>query len=353
MGAITRDEMRRGRDPACCGRRVRLPYRDFTAGTLPCTLTEHAAARGATSHGGRDCAGADLVVRHRCAVASPPDPTPAQQLRVCVLPRAGRWERCSTGAKNAYAFSLADGFLLYLSLYADLRLPLLNATQARAFAAWDTRFNDEGGAVAVWIEAAASGAEPITPGALFGAARDVCSRSYPPSTAGFCAAITLHNVLRTLGRTSTYIGKDGTNYLPHWYRDDPSRWAQATPRVQARLISLRADGGGDRWGEWYHTAGVVAYAMHEAALLSLAGGELVTRVVVALNQIFNPCLAGGPEDPIKARIDRDAAQVGALFAASRAAPAPGNAPEWRRACVARRGYVEPPPRAVATYSSLY
>ena len=298
-----------------------------------------------------------LMLTSSCVTAAPSrhHPVPPQlntSAFACCLALGGGSDAVFvnlTEAKNAYAFSLADGFLLYLSLYADLRLPLLNATQARAFAAWDTRFNDEGGAVAVWIEAATSGAEPITPGALFGAARDVCSLSYPPSTAGFCAAITLHNVLRTLGRTSTYIGKDGTNYLPHWYRDDPSRWAQATPRVQARLISLRADGGGDRWGEWYHTAGVVAYAMHEAALLSLAGGELVTRVVVALNQIFNPCLAGGPEDPIKARIDRDAAQVGALFAASRAAPAPGNAPEWRRACVARRGYVEPPPRAVATY----
>jgi hypothetical protein len=127
----------------------------------------------------------------------------------------------------------------------------------------------------------------------------------------FCAALISHNVLRTLGRHAQATYQDPrtgeTHDLnPAWFRSDQPLWEAQLPALQSLLVNIRPDRGGDGWGEWYHFFGILAYTVHE---LSLNQGLSHVDLVVKLNELLNPLLAGGPESPEKSRLDRDSVLV--------------------------------------------
>ena len=157
--------------------------------------------------------------------------------------------------------------------------------------------------------------------------------------------MTLHNTLRALGRPGTYTDSHGVDYLPSWFKADRAGWAEAAARMkETSLINLQQDGGGgcrntsqsqdDCWGEWYHVAGVIAFSMHEAAVLGNSVSPLADWVFAALNAAWSKAI-GHPEDPTKARIDRDAAVMAAMYVTEQGVPG-GFDPQ---ACADRSGYV--------------
>jgi len=136
------------------------------------------------------------------------------------------------------------------------------------------------------------------------------------------------------------VDKHGIDYLPSWYTADRAGWEATARRLKATaMISLQRDGsgcgagtaaaehrpagGGDLsggppgrcWGEWYHTFGVLAFGIHEAAVLGETVGDLASYVAAALNAVYAKITGGSGEDPVKARIDLDAAAVGAAYVA--------------------------------------
>ena len=241
--------------------------------------------------------------------------------------------------RTAYNLSLADGLLLYLALYAGNRRPELNATQQLAFDRWSPPFWKHESSLARRLNDSAG---VVTPGFVFGVAVSSCQKEYNLGQAALCAALTTHNVLRALGRSWTFVDRHGTNYLPPWYRADPDAWQATAARLKtSQLISLQRDGGGCGsssnndlcWGEWYHTFGVIAFGIHEAALLGERAGDLASLAVAALNTIYTVVI-GGREDPHKSRIDNDAAAVGVELVGLQ-----GRVPGQRDVCATRAGYV--------------
>lgn len=244
--------------------------------------------------------------------------------------------------KSTYDLSANDGLLIYLAVYAGQREPVINASmQQPAWLKFSPPYWKHEAKLATWLRTA----PVITPGAAFGVAMQSCLADFSNGTAAFCAGITSHNTIRALGRTSTYVDKHGTDYLPDWYRADRAGWAAASARMKAdALINLQVDGGGgcqntsqagdDCWGEWYHTAGVVAFGIHEAAVLGTSGGHLATWVFSALNSVWAKAI-GHPEDPTKAQIDKDAAGAVGQYVAGAGPPAGFDA----AACAGRAGYV--------------
>eukprot|EP00948_MAST-09A_sp_MAST-9A-sp1_P001145 g1145.t1 len=214
-----------------------------------------------------------------------------------------------TETKQYWNLSYTDDLLVYLSLYAGKRFPLLNETiQQPAFVRWALRFSSQGEKLADWLNSTAyQKPDLITPSDLFAKAYEICGSN--SNTSQFCAFIVSHNVLRTIGRNTTFIDKKGTNYLPSWWKNSPYRWESSKIKIQSMMISLRRDGGGDKFGAWYHNAGLLAYGLHESALLGKKSGSTITRAVAKLNKLLNPIFAGGKEDPVKAQIDTDSAYV--------------------------------------------
>ena len=241
--------------------------------------------------------------------------------------------------KRAYGLHHADGFTLYLALYSNRRSThkWLNATEEWAFQRWAVRFWTMGGEVASWLRE--SVLDPLTPGGLFGAALRSCMRhNHTRSVAPFCAALVCHNVLRTIGRPQTYVGRSGADYLPPWYESDAHGWLLRAPRLAQRMISLRRDDGGERWGDWYHTFGVLAFGLHEAALEGARLAELLTLLVASANELLNPLLVGDCEDPVKAQVDVDAARLAGDFAHATSGHGGG---DWASACATKAGYALP------------
>jgi hypothetical protein len=118
----------------------------------------------------------------------------------------------------------------------------------------------------------------------------------------FCSALTVQNVLRTFGRYGqSVVGNVDEN--PNWFKNDRDRWLAFVPVLQASMISLHVDGGGDRFGEWYHVFGILAYAINEMAL---GHSEVSVTEIVELNSLLDKNLTGNNEDPVKAQIDQDA-----------------------------------------------
>ena len=253
------------------------------------------------------------------ATASTPLPKVPQQLNssgfaACLASQTGGNLPNLAATKATWNLTGSDGLLVYLSLYAGKRLPLLNSTvQQPAYERWGVRFETEGEKVAGWLNKTVKSANSslLTPAQLFRQAVVACGGS--EETSQMCAFIVMHNVLRTLGRNNTFIDKSGTNFLPKWWKRDAAAWIKAKAAIQSHLISLRRDGGGDRWGAWYHNAGLLAYGLHEAAILGRDAGTAVARAVAILNRVLNPIFAGGKEDPVKARIDLDSAQTVQLY----------------------------------------
>eukprot|EP00753_Platysulcus_tardus_P005937 PLAT13788.1.p1 GENE.PLAT13788.1~~PLAT13788.1.p1 ORF type:complete len:279 (+),score=110.21 PLAT13788.1:31-867(+) len=193
-----------------------------------------------------------------------------------------------------------DGLLVYLAVYSGWRFPVLNETvQQPAYERWSVAVEPKTAQLAQFTAELATAGAPVTPGQLFWRARSICDNDV------FCAALLCHDVLRTLGRPTTTTDHHGVNYAPKWYQQNTPHWEKVASKLQKLMISLRRDGGGDRWGGWYHSFGMVTYALHEAALYGPRGVNMA-RFVAVMNEAVTPFLFHGkPEDPVKSRIDKD------------------------------------------------
>ena len=139
----------------------------------------------------------------------------------------------------------------------------------------------------------------------------------------------MHNTLRTLGRYYKF-----GSYLPGWWLKDPAGWTAAAKSISPRILSLRRAGGGETYGPIYHLSGILAYAIHERALLGRVPGNLVTELVARLNSLVGP-----PEEPVKHEIDEEAADVGVTLSMAKLGPALGGERRARRGkgtCCRRR-----------------
>ena len=249
------------------------------------------------------------------------------------------------GTRAHYNLTATDGLLIYLALYAGDRKKLLNTTwQQPAFERWSEPFWTHEAALATWLRDDESNGQ-LTPGSVFGAAKRFC-RAEHKHQPELCATITTHNVLRALGRPESYVDANGVDYLPPWYKADRAGWAAVAHTLKTkRLISLQVDGQGcgpdasvgwgNCFGEWYHTSGILAFGLHEAALLGAHAGDLASRIVARLNALYSKVIVGHKEDPIKERIDEDAAEVGAAYVALERLDARVTA----AMCAGRGGYV--------------
>ena len=251
--------------------------------------------------------------------------------------------------KQTYNLTAADGLLLYVAFYAGKRFWWLNTTQQKAFERWSTPYWPLESRVADHLKALADGSDEqdesvVTPDGPFAVAEAACSETYGHNASSLCATLVVHNVLRALGRNYTYVDSHGVDYLPDWYKADREGWRAVANRLMPKMLSLQVDGRGCRaegghvwdicWGEWYHTFGVLAFGVHEAAELGPKAGDLVSHIAAALNAVYVRVVGGKKENQVKARIDTDAATVAAQFVQRGALPSFPPA-----ACQTRAGYV--------------
>jgi hypothetical protein len=237
--------------------------------------------------------------------------------------------------KTHHRLGATDGLLLYLSVYPGVR-PAGQAgwtIQQAAHHYWQTAFEP---AEEVFLEFLLEAADEVerslvfgqsflTPGRVFQAALEACRLSPPlwrqdpaPESDPLCAAVVAHNVFRTLGRSPRAVALDPwsrrqVDLNPAWFQSDRFFWKNRLPYIQSALIALRADGQGDRYGEWYHFFGILAFGLRDYAVNK---NITQTRLAARMNQVLNPILAGGAEEPEKARLDRDSAEVVALLTSS-------------------------------------
>ena len=244
--------------------------------------------------------------------------------------------------RSAHGMSEKDLLLLYLSVYPGKRLPApLSLLQDSAHKRWTIAFEDREKLLAERILARAGSAPgSLAPSRLFRDALEVCGAGGGNSP--FCAALISHNVLRTLGRHAQAIYRNPLtgqtqDLNPGWFRSDSERWLEQIPRLQSLLMSLRPDEQGDGWGEWYHFFGILSFSIHELALRQgISGVDLVVR----LNELLNPLLAGGPETPEKARLDRDSVQVDWDFVRGEGLAAVGSCDERASYVAASKSTIE-------------
>ena len=243
--------------------------------------------------------------------------------------------------REIYGFSSVDLFLLYLSVYPGRRIPGLGLLlQDPAHLRWARAFEPQEAKLAQELRDLIGAPEAsLTPNRFFRMALDACGGRI------FCASLTSHNVLRTLGRHAQAIYRDPrTGALrdinPEWFNQDREVWLIQIPFLQRLLMPLRADGSGDRWGEWYHFHGILGFVFHEMALRTEMRN---VEVIVRLNEVLNPLLAGGIEEPEKARMDLDSIRVAWYFirgeAAMKRSPASDkfSTPGY---CDLRKSYIE-------------
>jgi hypothetical protein len=194
--------------------------------------------------------------------------------------------------QSQYHFNDLDLLIFYLAAYPGEELPLVPGfIQTRAEAQWGAPFESQGSALASQFLRM----PPHTPQDAFRAGLSVCSGDV------FCAALTVQNVFRTLGRYQQSIVAN-VDYNPDWFKSNRDQWIAFVPVIQSSMISLRVDGGGDRFGEWYHVFGVLAYAIDQMAL---GHSESSVSKIVDLNNLLDKELTGNNEDPAKAQIDQD------------------------------------------------
>jgi hypothetical protein len=195
--------------------------------------------------------------------------------------------------RSQYHFGDFDLLLFYLAAYPGEKLPGVPVSlQTRANQAWGVNFETQGAQLAADFLAS----PPRTPQDAFRMGLSACEGNV------FCSALTVQNVLRTFGRyQQSIVGSSDDN--PDWFKNNRARWIAAIPSVQSSMISLRTDGGGDRYGEWYHVFGILAYAIDQMAL---GQSESAVGKIVDLNNLLDKELTGSNEDPMKAQIDQDA-----------------------------------------------
>eukprot|EP00466_Bigelowiella_natans_P002550 jgi/Bigna1/84092/fgenesh1_pg.122_\ len=235
----------------------------------------------------------------------------------CLSPAGYRDTADLTAIRAINDLTNTDGVLVYLSVYAGEREPMLNKTvQQPAYERFSVAYEAKGEALARTIAETLIGEQErryVSPGFLFRTAASICNDTADASGDVFCAALMCHNVLRALGRRSTYTDKHGVDYAPAWLRAKESYWMKSVaPALNAAMLPLRNDGGGDKWGEWYHVFGLLAYGIHEAATLSSKHVAVdIDKAIAALDTLINKFITPGhqPEDPVKAQVDRDTAEV--------------------------------------------
>jgi hypothetical protein len=210
------------------------------------------------------------------------------------------------GMRGHYGFSGSDGYLTYLSVYPNRRVPVLEQLkQERAHERWQIAFEAAEERLVSQLFLASDA--PLLPGPVFGLAIDSCREAglALPESDPFCATLILHNSFRTMGRHRQAIhGSRDLN--PHWFRANPEFWKQVFPEIREQLIPLRRDGGGDRFGEWYHLFGILSFSLHEGAF---RGDLWLSELAANANRILNPLLAGGTLPPDKARLDLDTVEL--------------------------------------------
>lgn len=200
------------------------------------------------------------------------------------------------------------GLLAYLALYNSQRLPLLNQTiQQPAFERWDKGYWALEEQVAQGLANLTSLDRQLFPADLWALSAAVCAAERPEQGV-LCAALLCHNVLRTLGRYPENIDSHGVDYSPPWFLARREYWVARSKEVASRMAPLRRDGG-ERYGPWYHTFGLLTWAFNEVARDGDGMGCLATKLVAPLNYFFT-AMIGEKEDPEKARIDRDAGLLG-------------------------------------------
>jgi hypothetical protein len=199
--------------------------------------------------------------------------------------------------QSRYQFSNTDFILPYLAVYAGNRMPLIRRAQEKAHKRWAESWET----LESELVRRLAPLGVLTPDRLYAEALTLCSADDV-----FCAVLTTHNVLRTLGRHTTAIEKNGRDNNPVWFKSERDHWLGEIPKLQENLFSLRRNNSGDRWGDWYHFFGVFVFAIHELAL----NGEIDSaRYAARMNQILNPIFTGHFQDPDYAQVDRDAVEV--------------------------------------------
>ncbi len=200
-----------------------------------------------------------------------------------------------------------DMLLPYLALYSGKRLPVVGGiVQYR----WSGDYASEEESLARRLYERATGAHTLLPNVIYQEALKSCG-----SDDAFCASLIAHNVLRTLGRSETAIQvnpvtKKATDLNATWFKQNRQAWLQRAQKIQQSMMSLHKDGSDDRWGDNYHFFGLLTFSIHEKAIYNnVSSAWLVAR----LNQVLNPLLAGGAENPEKARIDRDSITVASSY----------------------------------------
>lgn len=210
--------------------------------------------------------------------------------------------------RRNYRLRETDLLLPYLAIYAGKRMPGWRLVfQKRAHERWSSRWNRPEEHLAKQL--AAEGA-PISPARALTLSIRSCVETGLPSDP-FCGALVLHNVLRTLGRHSTALEYDGSGRLvadhnPVWFKQSRAYWLDESDAIAQKLMPLiRVDVSGV-YGDWYHWAGVLAFTIHEAAVLRV---RATADLVAAMNRVLNPLLAGGEEREEIAKLDRDTVSV--------------------------------------------
>ena len=229
-----------------------------------------------------------------------------------------------TREKYSIDKSSMETLLPYLAFYPGQRFPIANGlVQKKGFELWSTRFDPESAVLAGSLVALVG--TPIVPAQVFALALKACGGDDV-----FCAAISAHNVLRTLGRYPQAIAKD-YDYNPDWFKDRRDYWLGEIPLIRSSLISLRRDANEDYFGEWYHFFGIFTYALAGQT----ANGNLNdASQIVKLNQTATLILTGKAESPEKAQVDQDSVDVSKLYINGSSA---GNASE----CSESAAYVAP------------
>lgn len=200
----------------------------------------------------------------------------------------------------------AMGTLLpYLAFYPGQRYPVFNElNQKKGFELWENRFVAQSERLAFAL--AGRSMKKLVPAELFQMALDACG-----DRDVFCAAVTSHNVLRTLGRHAKAIHKDKktgkiTDYNPDWFKNNKAFWLKQIPVIRKTMIPLRTVETSDYFGEWYHFFGIYTYVL---ALDAANGNTLGAKQIVSLNKLATKVVNGHEEDPAKVQVDQDSVEV--------------------------------------------
>lgn len=178
--------------------------------------------------------------------------------------------------------------LTYLGMYPGIRKMFLNSTiQQPSFEMWSIPFWKAERHVANQLLDWSKRSTSIYPGELWTAALDAC-KNHHTSQDPLCASIVLHNVLRALGRYSRYVDSKNTNYLPDWFQENDANWKGSWGKaIQSKMIPLRADLGGDKWGEWYHAFGIFSFGAHSILLYGDSIGNNFQLFSVKMNKMVS------------------------------------------------------------------